>query len=81
MNVDLGYFQNVFFNVASDFQITSECMREPSVLYKAKLTQDGDKWLAVYGDLPTGVVGIGNTPEEAMRDFNRVWSSPAVKAA
>ncbi|WP_213758434.1 hypothetical protein [Citrobacter freundii] len=80
MSLDLGYFQNVFFNVASDFQITSECMREPSVLYKPTLTQDGDKWLAVYGDLPTGVVGIGDSPAEAMCDFNRKWSTPINKA-
>lgn len=79
MNIDLGYFQNVFFNVASDFQITSECMREPSVLYKPRLTQDGDKWLAVYGDLPTGVVGVGSSPEEAMQAFNKAWSIKATK--
>ncbi|HBW7291453.1 hypothetical protein [Klebsiella pneumoniae] len=81
MNIDLGYFQNVFFNVASDFQITSECMREPSVLYRPTLSQDGDKWLAIYGDLPTGVVGVGSTPEEAMREFNKAWLAPVTKAA
>ncbi|MEG0694016.1 MAG: hypothetical protein RR444_13240 [Oscillospiraceae bacterium] len=56
-------------------------MREPSVLYKPRLTQDGDKWLAVYGDLPTGVVGVGSSPEEAMQAFNKAWSTPATTAA
>lgn len=81
MNIDLGFFQNVFFNAASEFQITAECLREPSAIYRPKLTQDGDKWLAVYGDLPTGVVGVGNSPEEAMRAFNKAWSTPATTAA
>ncbi|MDK2579412.1 hypothetical protein [Citrobacter portucalensis] len=51
------------------------------MMYRPTLTQDGDKWLAVYGDLPTGVVGIGSSPEEAMRDFNRAWSTSTNKVA
>ncbi len=80
MNIDLGYFQNVFFNVASDFQITSECMREPSVLYRPTLSQDGDKWLAIYGDLPTGVVGVGS-PRRSHAGIQQSMVSAGNKAA
>jgi predicted RNase H-like HicB family nuclease len=81
MELDLGYFQRIYFNVATEFQNTAECMREPSVMYKPTLSQDGNKWLAIYGDLPTGVVGVGNSPEEAMRDFNRAWTASITTAA
>jgi hypothetical protein len=55
-------------------------MTRPSVLYRPELIQDGNAWLAIYGDLPTGVVGCGDTPDKAMRDFDaaflRVAKSP-----
>jgi hypothetical protein len=38
-----------------------------------KPVQDGNAWLAIYGDLPSGVVGSGDSPELAMADFDRAW--------
>jgi hypothetical protein len=55
-------------------------MARPSVLFRPELTQDGNAWLAIYGDLPTGCVGVGDTPAAAMADFDKVWYRPAVVA-
>ena len=46
----------------------------PSVLFKPDLTLDGNKWCALYGpDLQVGVAGFGDSPADAMRDFDRQW--------
>lgn len=53
--------------------MTCEANR-PSVLYRPRLSKDGNAWIACLGDnLQIGVVGCGDTPEDAMRDFDRVW--------
>lgn len=60
-------------------QFNTEIMRcLPHVLMRPTLIQDGDAWLAIYGDLPTGVVGTGSTPQDAMYDFDQAWSRKAV---
>jgi hypothetical protein len=64
-------------------QITSvgfELVR-PSVLFRPTLLQDGNAWLAMYGDLPTGCVGAGDTPAAAMADFDAAWNRKAVSRA
>lgn len=45
----------------------------PSAVYRPALMQDGNAWLAIYGDLPTGVSGCGDSPESAMADFDKKW--------
>jgi len=53
--------------------ITNELTR-PSVIFKPTITQDGNAWIALLGDdLAVGVVGRGNSPEAAMRDFDKSW--------
>lgn len=48
--------------------------QRPSVLYRPSLAPDGTKWCALYGEhLAVGVAGFGDTPEDAMRDFDRAW--------
>jgi hypothetical protein len=48
----------------------------PSVIYRPALSQDGGKWCALYGaNLQEGVAGFGDTPAEAMRDFDNHWTS------
>jgi len=32
-----------------------------------------DSYQAIYGDLPTGVVGTGETPTKAMAAFDQAW--------
>lgn len=59
-------------------QYNTEIIRQlPHVLMRPTLIQDGNAWLAIYGDLPTGVVGTGKTPAEAMADFDAAWNRPA----
>lgn len=50
----------------------------PHVLMRPKLIQDGNAWLAIYGDFETGVVGTGKTPAAAMSDFDVKWHKEAV---
>lgn len=55
----------------------------PSTMFRPHLSQDGDKWIALYGeDLQTGVVGIGDSPCKAYMDFDRAWleNAPAQPA-
>jgi hypothetical protein len=58
------------------FLLVSYCMAEPSVMYRPALSVDGNKWCALYGDnLQDGVAGFGDSPQEAMCDFNANWYS------
>lgn len=57
-------------------------MMRPSVLYRPSVVPDGTKWCALYGDdLMSGVAGFGDTPEEAMRAFDRAWLEEQTPAA
>lgn len=48
----------------------------PSVLYRPKLSQDGNAWIALYGDnIAVGVVGVGDSPAEAMSAFDVAWNA------
>lgn len=47
----------------------------PSVLYRPKLSLDGNQWIAIYGDnIQEGVVGCGDSPAAAMLDFDSAWN-------
>ncbi|HID9808622.1 TPA: hypothetical protein ACXI3M_006680 [Pseudomonas aeruginosa] len=49
-------------------------MTDPSVMYRPKLSIDGDMWCALYGEnLQDGVAGFGVSPSAAIFDFNRAW--------
>ena len=46
----------------------------PSVLFRPTLSTDGDKWCALFGEnLQVGVAGFGDSPAEAMYNFDREW--------
>ena len=52
-------------------------MRTPSAIYRPEVYIDGDKWCALYGkDLQEGVAGFGDSPAEAMADFDKNWEQP-----
>lgn len=56
--------------------------QRPSVLYRPSLARDGNKWSALYGDnLMEGVCGYGDTPEEAMDDFDHNWRTQRITVA
>jgi hypothetical protein len=57
-----------------EFSIAAYEMQRPSVLYRPSVVPDGSKWCALYGaGLVSGVCGFGNTPAEAMADFDQNW--------
>jgi len=48
--------------------------QRPSVLFRPVLTIDGNQWCALYGDnLQDGVAGFGDSPANAMHDFDKNW--------
>lgn len=56
------------------FQSVESWMTGPSVLYRPRLSIDGNKWCALYGDnSQDGVAGFGVSPAEAMADFDKNW--------
>lgn len=47
----------------------------PCVLFRPKISTDGDQWCALYGDnLQDGVAGFGKSPREAMEAFDKAWA-------
>lgn len=42
----------------------------PSSIFRPTLTCNGQEWRARYGD----VVGVGDSPEKAMLDFDKNWT-------
>jgi hypothetical protein len=56
-----------------------ETMR-PSVLFKPSVELDGNAWIALYGsNIQEGVVGTGDSPDEAMRAFDAEWGKKYTK--
>ncbi|SNS16436.1 hypothetical protein [Pseudomonas segetis] len=90
-NVDAGEAIERSFrdmNIAHYFEMASaearmaicsiqEEMTAPSAVYRPSISVDGNQWCALYGDdLQSGVAGFGDTPEQAMADFNKNWREP-----
>lgn len=56
----------------------------PCVLFRPAIMIDGNKWVALYGaNIQDGVAGSGDSPDEAMRDFDAHWLArlPVQRAA
>lgn len=48
----------------------------PSAVYRPALSIDGNQWCALYGsNLQDGVAGFGDTPADAMREFDKAWAT------
>ena len=63
--------------VQASFQDVAYEMMRPAVIFKPRLSKDGDQWCALFGDnLQVGVSGFGNTPADAMFDFDKNWNKP-----
>lgn len=46
----------------------------PSSIFKPALSRDGNQYCALYGEnLVEGCAGFGDSPEDAMEDFDRNW--------
>lgn len=53
----------------------------PYEVCRPTMTKDGDAWLCILGDLPTGIVGCGASPAEAAYEFDKEWNKKATCAA
>jgi len=72
---------NAQWNAAVEAQNTSCKARKPHVLMRPSIGIYGNQWCASYGsDFMEGVCGFGNTPEEAMEDFDKNWTSQTIPA-
>lgn len=57
-------------------------LTRPSVLFRPRISVDGNQWCALYGEnLQDGVAGFGDTPAAAMAAFDRAWSTETASAA
>jgi hypothetical protein len=72
---DIGFqFQRALQSV----EMAGYDMSRPSVLFKPKLSMDGNQWCALYGDnLQDGCAGFGDSPEKAMLEFDKAWVKEA----
>ena len=70
---------NLSHHAAMAAEVAREAAAEqcrPSVLFRPALSIDGNQWCALYGDdLQCGVAGFGDSPAEAMWDFDRQWAT------
>ena len=68
---------NISFYASQALELVRCTMSEyerPSVLFRPTLTMDGSEWIALYGpNIQEGVVGCGDSPCAAMRDFDEAW--------
>lgn len=62
------------YNAAVSAAAYQDELVRPSYLYRPKLSIDGDKWCALYGEnIQDGVVGFGPSPDSAYRAFDLAW--------
>jgi hypothetical protein len=60
--------------------INEEERMRPCVIWKPRLSIDGNKWCAIHGDnLQDGVAGFGDSPAEAMVEFDKAWNAKLAK--
>ena len=49
-------------------------MNRPSEDFGVEVVQEGDRFMALLGqNIQEGIVGFGDTPEEALADFDRAY--------
>ena len=67
--------------VAQDWSAAAFEQQRPSVLFKPSIKVDGSQWCALYGDnLIEGVAGFGDSPADAMRDFDANWTAKIARS-
>lgn len=73
------------FCAGQAWQQAAAAHERPCVLWKPRLFIDGNQWCALFGEnIQEGVVGFGDSPDEAMWAFDAAWrkkltSLPGVK--
>ena len=80
IEIDFSYAQQAWQEAGGHFTGTAVEWRRPSVIFHPRLFVDGNKYCALFGDnLQDGCGGFGNTPDEAMRDFDKNWETQTIK--
>ena len=75
-------FQAAIWEVANEATEAVRSTAKPSVLYRPTIGRDGNKWCALYGaNLMEGVCGFGDSPAEAMSDFDANWNAKIAAGA
>jgi hypothetical protein len=75
-------FQAAIWESANEATASFRAAGRPSVLYRPNVGKDGNKWCALYGpNLMEGVCGFGDSPAEAMDDFDAEWAKKIVTGA
>lgn len=70
-SLDTSWLQS---HAQQEIYAVSHQWQRPSVLFRPRVFQDGDKWCALYGEnLAEGVSGFGDTPDNACYEFDREW--------
>ena len=55
---------------------TAYLYRAPSMVFRPRISMDGDQWCALYGEnLQDGVAGFGASPSLAMSAFDLAWET------
>lgn len=81
--LDEQWQQHVASQATHWCEMAKEAVREaaaeharPSAVFKPRLSIDGNQWCALYGDnLQDGVAGFGDSPSDAMWDFDKAWGA------
>jgi len=72
-NANISHYFSMAMNT---MQYAAAEHQRPSAVFRPKLSIDGNQWCALYGDnLQDGVAGFGDSPSDAMFDFDRAWFS------
>jgi hypothetical protein len=70
-----AYQLDLISEVLTNACIGSGMLASPAFKLRPRLSLDGNKWSAVYGEnLQDGVAGFGDSPAEAFADFDRSWT-------
>jgi hypothetical protein len=68
--------------LGQEFSMAAYSMGTPSAIYRPAISVDGNKWCALYGsNLHDGVAGFGDSPAEAMSDFDKAWNARLASSA
>ena len=70
------YVERAAITITEEAVSAARAHAAPSAMYRPALGIDGDQWCALYGaNLQDGIAGFGDSPAEAMRDFDRAWGA------
>ena len=62
------------FCAGQAWQQAAAAHERPCILWKPRLFIDGNQWCALFGEnIQEGVVGFGDSPDAAMREFDAAW--------